>query len=98
MILSTLAPLLLLPLASASGVHKLQLKKLPPAERNHDLEALHLAEKYGMNGLQTPLMGAGGTGRQLKASRPSVNEDGEPLFWTQDMAKKGGHGVPLTSM
>lgn len=94
MLLSRLAPLvLLLPFVSAD-VHKLKLKKLAPAATNPALESAYLAEKYG--GAQTPLMGAG-IGRDVRLSRPSV-KDGEELFWTQDeFTAEGGHNVPLSS-
>jgi len=86
--LSALVPLVLGLAASAGRVHKLKLQKIPAAAFNPDLEGSYLAEKYGSS-IQTPLMGAGGSGRRI--SRPS-SQDGEPLFWTQ-----GGHGVPLTN-
>ena len=75
MILSTLAPLLLLPFASAA-VHKLKLQKLPQTQQNPSLEAAYLAEKYGGR-QQVPMMGAGGSGRQLRLAQPSFNDDGE---------------------
>ena len=91
MILSRLAPLVLLPFAAAEGVHKLKLKKLPQElPHNPSLEAAYLAEKYG--GGQTPLFGAGGVGRSVRLTRP---ED-DNLYWTQD-SLKGGHNVPLSS-
>lgn len=95
MLLSRLAPLVLLPFVAAEGVHKLKLKKLPPAASNPALESAYLAEKYGGRS-QVPLMGAG-IGRNVRLSRPSV-EDGEELFWTQDeFSVDGGHNVPLSS-
>ena len=94
MILSVLAPLLLLPFASA-GVHKLKLHKLPQTLQNPSLEAAYLSEKYG--GRQVPMLGAGGLGRPMRVARPSYNEEGEDLLWTQDAVAQGGHGVPLTS-
>ena len=94
MIFSVFAPLLLLPFASA-GVHKLKLHKIAHENFNPTLETAYLSEKYGGQA-QLPLMGAGGAGRQLRLSRPSVNEEGEDLFWTQEMIN-GGHNVPLSS-
>ena len=68
---------------------------------NMELQTAYLAQKYGAQAnSQTPLMGAGGSGRRLWAGRPSKNEDGENLFWTQETAETtltGGHGVPLSS-
>ena len=90
MILSRLAPLLLIPFAAAE-VHKLKLKKLPQEPRNHALEAAYLAEKYGAS--QTPLFGAGGIGRNIRLSDQT---EGDDLYWTQEMLK-GGHSVPLSS-
>lgn len=95
MIFSVLTPLLLLPFASA-GVYKHKLHKLAPQHNNPVLETAYLSEKYGSDP-QIPLMGAGGVGRQLRLSRPSVNHEGEDLFWTQEMIN-GGHNVPLSSM
>ena len=91
MILSRLAPLVLLPLVAAAGVHKLKLQKLQPAAHDLAFEPARLAEKYGG---QTPLAGAGGAGRNVRLTRPSP-DDG--LFWTQEEVN-GGHQVPLTSM
>lgn len=89
MILSALAPLLLLPFVTAD-VHKLKLKKLPPGPRNNVLESAYLAEKYGG---QTPIMGAGGVGRNVRVARPE-----DDLLWTQEeLLANGGHGVPLSS-
>lgn len=97
MLLSVLSPLLVLPFVSA-GVHKFKLQKLPQADSNPTLESAYLAEKYGSQGqVQLPLMGAGGAGRQIRINRPSYNQEGEDLFWTQDMINNGGHGVPLSS-
>lgn len=81
---------------SAAGVHRLKLQKIQLQNHNPLLETAYLAEKYGGQ-QQTPLMGAGGAGRQLKASRPSKNEDGDDLLWTQEMIFGGGHNVPLSS-
>ena len=67
-------------------VHKLQLQKIPATVGNPELESLHLAEKYGGRS-QVPLMGSG-IGRNVRLSRPSV-QDGEELFWTQDELLKG---------
>ena len=95
MLLSRLAPLVLLPFAAADGLHKLKLKKLAPASSNPALESAYLAEKYGGRS-QVPLMGSG-IGRNVRLSRPSV-QDGEVLFWTQDEFNlEGGHNVPLSS-
>ncbi|KAM5540515.1 hypothetical protein V8D89_005973 [Ganoderma adspersum] len=95
MLLSRLAPLVLLPFAAANGVHKLKLKKLPPASSNPAMESAYLAEKYGGRS-QVPLMGSG-IGRDVRISRPSVH-DGEELFWTQDEFNvEGGHNVPLSN-
>ncbi|TFK89830.1 endopeptidase [Polyporus arcularius HHB13444] len=95
MLLSRLAPLVLLPFVAAEGVHKLKLKKLAPAASNPALESAYLAEKYGGRS-QVPLGGMG-IGRNVRLSRPSV-QDGEELYWTQDeFTVDGGHGVPLTN-
>lgn len=84
----------LLPLVSAGGIHKLKLHKIPPTSSNPALESAYLAEKYGAStSQQTPLMGAGGSGRHL--GRPA-SKNGEPLFWTQESIN-GGHNVPLSS-
>ena len=91
MILSRLAPLILLPFVAADGLHKLKLQKIPQESRNHALETAYLAEKYGA--VQTPLFGAGGAGRNVRLSRPT---EGDNLYWTQDVLQ-GGHNVPLTS-
>lgn len=80
---------ILLPLVSAE-IHRLKLHKIPPVANNPGLETAYLAEKYGVQS-QAPLMGAGGSGRRLR-----VDGD-EDLYWTQEEALKGGHGVPLTS-
>jgi saccharopepsin len=90
MILSRLAPLFLLPFAAAE-VHRLKLKKLPQEPRNHALEAAYLAEKYGES--QTPLFGAGGAGRQVHLANQN---EGDNLYWTQDMLN-GGHKVVLSN-
>ncbi|PSR73403.1 hypothetical protein PHLCEN_2v10695 [Hermanssonia centrifuga] len=87
--LSTLVPLLAVPLVAAQGVHKLKLKKVPPAINSPDLETAYLAEKYGG---QVPMLGAGGVGRNLRDSRPSEDD----LFWTQETLS-GGHNVPLSN-
>ncbi|KAJ3015422.1 hypothetical protein NUW54_g1052 [Trametes sanguinea] len=82
------------PLVAADGVHKLRLKKVPPAASNPALESAYLAEKYGGRS-QVPL--GAGIGRNVRLSRPSV-QDGEELFWTQDeFAVDGGHQVPLSN-
>jgi saccharopepsin len=87
--LSTLAPLVLLPFASAA-VHTLKLKKIPQVSGNPSLESAYLAEKYGGPG-QVPLMGAGGVGRRF--GNPVGNDQ---TYWTQEDLK-GGHTVPLTN-
>lgn len=97
MIFTSLTPLVLglLPFVSAGRVHKLKLHKLPPVSGSPALESAYLAEKYGFPQFQqTPLMGAGGTGRRV--GRPATH-DGEDLYWTQD-SLKGGHSVPLSSL
>ncbi|KAK7060618.1 aspartic proteinase precursor [Paramarasmius palmivorus] len=70
----------------AADVYKLKLEKLPPAGLKPELEALHLAEKYSGNSVQSPLLGAGGAGRRLR-------KEGDDLQWMQE----GGHGVPLSN-
>ena len=93
MLLSAVAPLLLLPYAAAAGVHKLKLQKLDTAPVNPSLESAYLAEKYGaQTPSQMPLLGSGGQGRRLD-SRPA----GDDLYWTQEEAINGGHNIPLTS-
>ena len=95
MLLSRLAPLILLPFVAADGVHRLKLKKLAPATSNPQLESAYLAEKYG-GFAQTPLVGSS-IGRNVRVSRPTV-KDGEELYWTQDeFTAEGGHNVPLSS-
>ena len=79
----------LLPLVAAD-LHRLKLQKIPPATSNPVLETAYLAEKYGGSS-QAPIMGAGGSGRRLRL------DGGDDLYWTQEEAIKGGHGVPLTS-
>ena len=95
MLLSALTSLLLLPAATQAGVHKLKLHKIKHENVNPALETAYLTEKYGGQA-QLPMLGAGGMGRQLRVSRPSVNEEGEDLLWTQEMIN-GGHNVPLSS-
>src|SRR5712672_3127680 len=91
MYLSAIAPLLLLPYATAAGVHKLKLKKLDNCPISPSLESLYLAEKYGYRpSTQMPLFGNGGQGRRLESS--PVSDD---LYWTQEI--NGGHNVPLSS-
>jgi saccharopepsin len=103
MILTKLAPLLLLPFAAADGVHRMKLKKIPAiAHQDPALAVAHLAQKYGAS--QVPLAGAGGLGRKFQPGS-LINADrqrsGDDLFWTQSeqelVASKAGHGVPLTS-
>ncbi|CDO75586.1 hypothetical protein BN946_scf184858.g26 [Trametes cinnabarina] len=94
MLLSRLAPLALLPFVAADGVHKLRLKKVAPAASDPALESAYLAEKYG--GRSQVTLGTG-IGRNVRLSRPSV-QDGEELFWTQDeFTTEGGHDVPLSN-
>jgi saccharopepsin len=93
MILSTLAPLLVLPFVVAGGIHKLKLQKIPPAISDPSLETAYLAEKYGAGGAQVPIMGTGGAGRRF--ARPGM-KNGEDLFWTQEEIQ-GQHGVPLSN-
>lgn len=89
--LTTLLPLLVLPFAGATGVHRMPLKKLPrTAAPNSAEEAALLAQKYTG---QQYLAGAGGSGRKLVAP-PNRDED---LYWTQEVVADGGHGVPLSS-
>ena len=94
MILSRLAPLVLLPLVVAGGVHKFKLQKIQPVSQDFDFaaESAHLAEKYGA---QLPLMGSGGAGRNVRLTRPTP-EDG--LYRTQDEFRvQDGHSLPLSS-
>ncbi|EMD40732.1 hypothetical protein CERSUDRAFT_44393 [Gelatoporia subvermispora B] len=94
--LASVVPLLLLPLVAADGVHRLKLHKVPPTTSNPALESAYLAEKYGGQA-QSPLMGAGGYGRNVRLGRPT-HQDGEELFWTQeDLVTEGGHTVPLSN-
>jgi len=72
----------------------LKLHKLPRAANNPAFETAYLAEKYGAES-QVPLMGAGGAGRRIMPNRPSFNEHGEQMLWTQEI--QGGHGVPLSN-
>jgi saccharopepsin len=93
---TALAPLLLASLATAD-VHRLKLKKLPPASQDPVKEALYLRQKYDTTP-QLPLMGAGGVGRKFPPAKNAGKDDN--LYWTQeqqDVINKGGHGVPLTS-
>lgn len=85
--------LFLLPYVSA-GVHKLKLQKIPQASSSHILETAYLAEKYGVEvPLQyVPLMGAGGTGRNIH-----LNSHDEDLHQDQADLVNGGHEVPLKS-
>ncbi|KDQ64540.1 hypothetical protein JAAARDRAFT_28184 [Jaapia argillacea MUCL 33604] len=96
MFLPALTSLFLLPLVAADGVHRLKLKKLQPVATNPELEIAHLAEKYGVQSPQVPIIGAGGVGRRVRVGRPAARD--EDLFWTQEESfGKGGHGVPLTN-
>lgn len=99
MFFAKFAPLLLLPYAaSAAGVHKLRLKKLPQTLSNQHLETAYLAEKYGAQPpAQMPLLGSKDTGRRMRFSHPGHDDD--DLFWTQEeeILANGGHSVPLTS-
>ncbi|KZV75167.1 Asp-domain-containing protein [Peniophora sp. CONT] len=88
--------LALVPYVAAAGVHKLPLKKLAPAASNPALETAYLAEKYGaQSSFQTPMAGAGGSGRRLRYSEGEQDD----LFWTQqdEVNAQKGHGVPLTN-
>lgn len=90
MLFNCLLPLL--PVVAAAGsVHKLKLKKEPISlDRFSPLAAAQeLAGKYG-DSKQTPLMGSGGYGRNIRTETPN---DG--LYHTQD--GKGTHNVPLSS-
>ncbi|KAJ3896005.1 aspartic peptidase A1 [Lentinula edodes] len=84
----TAATLLSLSFTSAE-IHRVKLNKVPPNVGNPELEALHLAEKYGVPQRQAPLAGFGG------ASRPPRQGD-DDLFWTQEMTQ-GGHSLPLSN-
>lgn len=99
MIFSTsLVPLLLLPFVAADGIHRMKLKKIPRTSRDPAFESAYLAEKYGAQQSvqpQTPFVGSGGSGRNVRVGRPGKDDD--DLFWTQEIAKQGGHGVPLSS-
>lgn len=89
--LTTLLPLLVLPFADASGIHRMPLKRLPrTAAPNSAEEAALLAQKYTG---QRYLAGAGGSGRRL-STPPNRDED---LYWTQEVVADGGHPVPLSS-
>ncbi|KAF5333518.1 hypothetical protein D9611_002462 [Ephemerocybe angulata] len=92
MLLSALA-LAVLPLsATAAGVHKLKLHKLPKAaDSNPILESAYLAEKYGGQNQQA-ILGAGASGRRYRPSTPA----NEQMFYTQEQLK-GGHNVPLSN-
>ncbi|EIN10642.1 endopeptidase [Punctularia strigosozonata HHB-11173 SS5] len=95
MLFTTLIALLPFAAGVSAGVHRMKLHKLPPASRDHALESAYLAEKYGAP-QQAALLGAGGAGRNVRVSRPPVNDDGESLFWTQAHINSG-HGVPLSN-
>jgi len=99
MIFSKLAPILFVALPfTAAEVHRLKLKKLPAVPSNHAMESAYLAEKYGAGPQsqgQLPLMGAGGAGRRVNVVPPG-KQDGDELFWTQDLVKDG-HSVPLSN-
>ena len=91
MLLSAVAPFLLIPYVAA-GVHKLKLKKIDIASVNPLHESAYLAEKYGVSApAQLPLLGSGGQGRRLDSHRD------KDLYWTQEEYLNGGHGVALTS-
>jgi saccharopepsin len=92
MILSTLlTPLALLPFASAAGVHKMKLHKMPLQQQSFSPEAegVSLAHKYGS---QTAMQGS----NNLRFARPAKNANGEDLLWTQEDIN-GGRSVPLSS-
>jgi len=85
----------LLPFTTYAKTHTLRLHKLAPVTKNPDLEGAWLAKKYGSpSTVQTPLIGAGGSGRHV---RPPISKNGEPLFWIQEEQVDGGHSVPLNS-
>lgn len=89
------AATLLLVAFSSAEVHRLKLNKVSPAQRNPELESLHIAEKYGSvlyPQRQVPLAGADHSGRLLRQT-----PGGDELFWTQEQVK-GGHSAPLRSM
>lgn len=90
MLFTSLLPLIPV-VAAAGGVHKLKLKKEPISlDRFSPLAAAQeLAGKY-TDVKQTPLMGSGGYGRNVRTGTPN---DG--LYYTQD--GKGTHNVPLSS-
>src|SRR5258707_14875350 len=91
MYLFAIASMVLLPYVAGASVHKLKLKKLDNGPINPSLESLYLAEKYGAQATQMPLLGSGGQGRRLGS--PPISDD---LYWTQQITN-GGHNVPLTS-
>lgn len=87
------ATLLLVAFTSAE-VHRLKLNKVSPAQRNPELESLHIAEKYRFvyPQRQVPLASADGS-EQLLRQTPG----GDDLFWIQEQIKSG-HSAPLSSM
>jgi saccharopepsin len=91
MILSALlTPLALLPFASAAGVHKMKLDKMPVDLQsfNPEAESVFLSQKYGS---QTTMR----TPPYLRFARPSSNQG---LLRSQgDAIVNGGHQVPLSS-
>jgi len=94
---TSLASLLLLPLASSASVHRMKLHKVERTEIDQHREALHLTAKYGA--AQPRLAGAGGAGRKLRGGQNAVVPDNDNLYWTQDQAvlNGGGHTVPLSN-
>jgi saccharopepsin len=84
--------IVLLPLTLAK-IHKLKLKKLPPAIENRQLESLYLTEKYAERQQQTPIQLA----TSARGNRSQGQKNIEQLFWTEGEAN-GGHRVPLSSL
>lgn len=83
--------------ASVDGkpkIHSLPLKKMPApngfslADKSYEVAAL--ARKYGASMAPFPSNDAGSW-----AQKPFVNQDGEQMFWTQEVKGSGGHNVPL---
>ena len=89
----TIASLFLLPFASAE-IQRLKLHKLPQNTDNRVLEVAYLAEKYGAGEQLT----ADRLDTHVQYSRPTHDEEGKQLLWTQEQQiLNGGHGVPLSS-
>jgi saccharopepsin len=77
----------LLPTAFAA-VHKFKLGKMPQTAPAPELETQHLANKYGVEVHQMPLVR--GTGRPRGRLQDNDLNDAQQLL-------KGGHGVPLSN-